>query len=131
MAKQIDESICQEVNTLKRHRKDDLIDHFANKLLKIAWETSKFETGENMIEFEKVQNKFNKLNLGISRYQRILDKLNEEKPELANPFDTQMTVFSSEKIQCKFEGCKAITEGKNAQEKFMDHYFEHVKDEYR
>ena len=79
MAQQIDESICEEINTLKRHKKDDLIDHFSNKLLKIAWETSKFETGENMIEFGEVQDKFDKLNLGVSRYQRILDKLNEER----------------------------------------------------
>ena len=68
------------------------------------------------------------MNLGISRYQRILDKLNEEKKELTDPFETQFTIFSTEKIQCKFSECDALIEEANAKDAFMDHYFTHVKD---
>ena len=71
------------------------------------------------------------MNLGVSRYQRIIDKLNDEKKELTNPFDTQMTIISQDKLQCKFELCEKLIEDKNAVEKFMDHFFEHVKDQYR
>ena len=51
MVNQIDKSMRLEITTLRKHNKEDLIDHFANKVLKIGWETSRFETGENMIEF--------------------------------------------------------------------------------
>jgi len=68
------------------------------------------------------------LNLGISRYQRILDKLNEEKKELNDPFDTQFLKISSSKIQCKFSECDALIEEANVKDAFMDHYFSHVKD---
>ena len=98
MVSQIEKSMRKEIATLRKYQKDDLIDHFANKLLKIGWETSKFETGENMIEFSEIKDKFENLNLGVSRYQRILDKLNEEKKELTDPFDTKFTYFSSEKL---------------------------------
>ena len=98
MVEQIEGAMKKEVATLRNYQKDDLIDHFANKLLKIGWEASKFETGENMIEFSEIKGKFENLNLGVSRYQRILDKLNEEKKELTDPFDTQFTFFSSEKL---------------------------------
>ena len=102
MVKQIEGAMKKEVATLRNYQKDDLIDHFANKLLKIGWEASKFETGENMIEFSEIKGKFENLNLGVSRYQRILDKLNEEKENFTDILKTEMRLYSLEKIECKF-----------------------------
>ena len=52
MVYQIESSMRQEIRMLKRHKKDDLIDHFGCKLLKIGWETSNFENEEEIIEFD-------------------------------------------------------------------------------
>ena len=125
----VTKNMNQEILALENSSDPQLLEHFGNKMLKIGWEASKFEIDEAMIDFEQLKPKFDKMNLGLSRYQRILDKLAAK--DFDNFFDAKSRVISSTKIQCDFEGCQEMIEGGNIQNLFLDHYFQHVSEKYK
>ena len=129
MVADVTNNMNQEILALEKSSDPHLLEHFGNKMLKIGWEASKFEIDEAMIDIEQLKPKFDKMNLGLSRYQRILDKLN--KKDLENFFDAKSRVISSTKIQCDFEGCQEMIEGEEIQNLFLDHYFQHVSEIYK
>ena len=51
MIKAIKSKLNQELEEILCSDSDDLIDHLANKLLKVGWEASKFSSGGKIIEF--------------------------------------------------------------------------------
>mgnify|MGYP006097203453 CR=1 FL=1 len=121
MVADITNNMNQEILALENTSDPDLLEHFGNKMLKIGWEASKFEIGEALIEFEHLQPKFDKMNLGLSRYQRILDKL--ALKDFDNLLEAKLRIISSTKIQCDLEECQEIVEGEDIQNLFLDHYF--------
>ena len=109
MAGEITSYMNKEIVALENNSDHHLVQHFGNKILKIALEASKFEIEETQIDFEELQPMFEKMNLGISRYERILQKLAAK--DLDNFFETKSLVISPSKIQCMYEGCQQIVEG--------------------
>ena len=75
MAGAVNNYMTKEILALKSTDDHHLLDHFGNKILKIALEASKFEIDETKIDFEELESKMEKMNLGVSRYERILQKL--------------------------------------------------------
>ena len=78
MIHRINKNLTHELNVLEEGDSGEIVDHFANKVLKVAWEVSQFGSGEELMKFEDIYSKFYKLNLSQSRYQSILDKLENE-----------------------------------------------------
>ena len=79
MIHRIDKNLKQELNVLEEGDSGEIVDHFANKVLKVAWEVSQFGSGEELMNFDEIYAKFYKLNLTQSRYQSILEKLEGEE----------------------------------------------------
>ena len=129
MVAEIKNNMDQEIRALESSNNNDLLDHFGNKVLKIAWEASKFENGESLMDFDQIEPAFQKMNLGLSRYQRILDKLSAK--DFDNFFEAKSRVLSTTQIQCDHEGCAEVVVGQEVQSRFLDHYFGHVKERYK
>ena len=68
MVATVTNNMNQEILALEKSNDPHLLEHFGNKMLKIGWEASKFEIGDAQIDFEQLKSKFDKMNLGISRY---------------------------------------------------------------
>lgn len=80
MIYRINKNLSKELEVLEQSENEIMVDHFANKVLKVAFEMAKFDDGLKLKEFEEEADSFYKMNLGLSRYQKVMEKLRTESP---------------------------------------------------